>query len=360
MAYYLIAGVVVLFTMLGLVMVFAATSIAQLHKGNSPWRIFSRQLMWAIFGGFGLWAAVSFPMRRWRRFIRPALLGSYVLALLPFMPSIGNRVNSASSWVAFGGFSFQPSEFVKLALLLAAADLLAKRHREMHDPNRTLIPVLGMAAIAAVILVAQGDLGSAIVIGGIVFSMVFIAGAPLGPVSVLGGVSGGLAVVFALSSPRRAARFTAFLDIAGHKDTIAYQTWQAMIGMANGGFTGSGVGGGSNMLGGFLPLAQSDFIFAVVAEELGLIGVVAVLGGFIVLAFGGVQAALATPDHFHRMVAGGIVGWLMVQTIINVGGVTGLLPVTGLTLPYFSAGGSSLFVTLVASGLLLNVARNVR
>jgi cell division protein FtsW len=114
------------------------------------------------------------------------------------------------------------------------------------------------------------------------------------------------------------------------------------------------------MLGGFLPLAQSDFIFAVVAEELGLIGVVAVLGGFIVLAFGGVQAALATPDHFHRMVAGGIVGWLMVQTIINVGGVTGLLPVTGLTLPYFSAGGSSLFVTLVASGLLLNVARNVR
>ena len=124
LAYYLIAGVVLVLTMLGLVMVFAATSIAQLHKGNSPWRIFNRQFMWAICGGFGLWAAVSTPMRKWRRFVGPALIGSYGLALLPFVPSIGNRVNSASSWVAISGFSFQPSEFVKLAVLLAAADLL--------------------------------------------------------------------------------------------------------------------------------------------------------------------------------------------------------------------------------------------
>lgn len=359
-AFYLVAGVVALFTMLGLVMVLSATSIAQLHKGNSPWRIFNRQFMWAVLGGFGLWAALGTPMHKWRKLVMPALFLSYGLVLLPFVPGIGNRVNSASSWVAVGGISFQPSEFLKLTLLLACADLLARRHREIHDPARALFPVLTLAAIGAGICALQGDLGSAIVVASIVIVMAFIAGAPVMPTALLSGVGGAFAMAFVMSSPRRQARFTAFLDVAGHKDTISYQTWQAMIGMANGGFTGSGVGRGANMLGGFLPLAQSDFIFAVIAEELGLIGVVAVLGGFMVLAFGGIQAALATPDRFHKLVAGGVVGWLMVQALINVCGVTGMMPVTGLTLPFFSAGGSSLFVTLVASGLLLNVARNVR
>ena len=133
-----------------------------------------------------------------------------------------------------------------------------------------------------------------------------------------------------------------------------------MISIAEGGVTGSGVGRGGTKLGEFLPLAQSDFIFAVVAEELGMIGVVAVLGGFMALAYAGVQVALATHDRFHALLAGGVVCWLVVQTIINVGGVTGLLPVTGLTLPFFSTGGSSLLATLVAMGVLLNVARNVR
>lgn len=359
-AFYTIAGVVAMFTMLGLVMVLSATSIAQLHKGNSPWRIFNRQLMWAIFGGLGLWAAFSVPMHKWRKFVFPILVGSFGLMLLPFVPGIGNRVNSASSWVSIGGFSFQPSEFLKLALLLACADLLARRHREIHDPTRALIPVLIMAAVGALICVAQGDLGSAIVVAAMVMSMAFIAGAPLGPTALFGLLGGAGSLVFVMSSPRRQARFTAFMDIAGHKDTISYQTWQAMIGMANGGFTGSGVGRGANKLGGFLPLAQSDFIFAVIAEELGLIGVVAVLGGFMLLAYSGIQVALATPDRFHKMVAGGVVGWLMVQAVVNVCGVTGMMPVTGLTLPFFSAGGSSLFVTMVSAGLLLNVARHVR
>ena len=172
------------------------------------------------------------------------------------------------------------------------------------------------------------------------------------------GILSGLA--FVASSPRRQARFTAFMDIAAHKDHLSYQTWQAMIAMAQGGVTGSGVGRGENKLGEFLPLAHSDFIFAVIAEELGMIGVVAVLGGFVALAYAGVQIALATQDRFHALIAGGIVSWFVVQAMINVGGVTGLMPVVGIPLPFFSTGGSSLFVTLTATGLLLNVARNVR
>ena len=359
-AFYVMAVVITVFTMLGLVMVLSATSISQFHKGNSPWRMFDRQLMWAAFGCIGLWCAMRVPMRRWRRLIKPALVISSVAMLLPFMPGIGDSVNGARSWVTLGSFSFQPSEFLKLVVLMACADLLAKRRDEMHDPRRTLGPVLAFGVLGAGLCLVQGDLGSAIVMAALVFTTLFIAGAPLSLVAASSMFGGVLALWFVSSSPRRQARFTAFMDIAAHKDHLSYQTYQAMIAMAQGGLTGSGVGRGDNKLGEFLPLAHSDFIFAVIAEELGMIGVVAVLGGFMVLAYAGIQVAMATHDRFHSLLAGGIVGWLVVQTIINVGGVTGLMPVTGLTLPFFSAGGSSLFVTLTACGFLLNVARNVR
>jgi cell division protein FtsW len=359
-SFYLIAVVATVLTMLGLVMVLSATSISQFHKGNSPWRLFNRQLMWAVLGAVGMWMAMRIPTHRWRRLVIPAFLVTCGLMVLPFLPGIGDRVNEASSWVVIGPINFQPSEFLKLTLLIVCANLLATRRNEMHDPMRTLVPALGLAGLACALCLAQGDLGSAIVLAAIVFVMAFMAGAPLLPMAATGAVGALGAMAFVWSSPRREARFTAFMDIAAHKDHLSYQTWQAMIAMAQGGVTGSGVGRGENKLGEFLPLAHSDFIFAVVAEELGMIGVVAVLGGFMVLAYAGVQVALATQDRFHSLLAGGIVGWFVVQAIINVGGVTGLMPVTGLTLPFFSAGGSSLFVTLTATGLLLNVARNVR
>jgi cell division protein FtsW len=159
-----------------------------------------------------------------------------------------------------------------------------------------------------------------------------------------------------LSSPRRLDRFTAFLDVLGHKGDLAYQMYQGQLAIASGGFTGSGVGAGNGKLG-YLPLAHSDFIFAVVADELGFVGSVAVVGGFGVLVWFGIQAALSSPDRFGMLLAGGIAAWFGVQAIVNLGGVTGLMPVTGLTLPFFSAGGSSLFVSMAAAGLLLNVAR---
>ena len=359
-AFYLIAVVATVFTMLGLVMVLSATSISEFHKGNSPWRLFNRQALWAALGLVGMWVAMRIPMRRWRQMVVPSFMVACGLMVLPFLPGIGSRVNDASSWVVIGPINFQPSEFLKLALLLACASLLATRRDEMNDPVRTLLPVLGLAIIACGLCLVQGDLGSAIVLASIVFTMAFIAGASLLPLTTAGLFGTMAALAFVVSSPRREARFTAFMDIAAHKDHLSYQTWQAMIAIAQGGVTGSGVGRGENKLGEFLPLAHSDFIFAVVAEELGMIGVVAVLGGFMVLAYAGVQVAIVTQDRFHALVAGGVVCWFVVQAIINVGGVTGLMPVTGLTLPFFSAGGSSLFVTLAATGLLLNVARNVR
>lgn len=359
-SFYAIAVVATVFTLLGLVMVLSATSISQFHKGNSPWGIFQRQVMWAGFGGAAVWLALRLPLHMVRRSIGTVTLISLGLMVVPFVPGLGVTVNGARAWIEVGQLTFQPSELLKLTLLLQCAHLLAGRQSEPHDIGTSLGPVAVLGIVGAALCVAQGDLGSGIVVCGIVFAMVFIAGAPLAMMAVAAAVAGSVGTAFVFSSPRRAARFTAFADIAAHKDHLSYQTWQAMIATAQGGLTGSGVGRGDNKLGEFLPLAHSDFIFAVVAEELGMIGVVAVLGGFLVMVYAGVQVALATQDRFHSMIAAGVVAWFAVQTIINVGGVVGILPVTGLTLPFFSAGGSSLLVTLAATGLLLNVARNVR
>jgi cell division protein FtsW len=359
-AFYAIAVVVAVFVMLGLVMVLSASSINQFHQGLSPYRIFNKQVMWAALGLVGLWIGMRVPYHFWRRLVLPALLVSCGMMLLPFIPGIGDRVNDANAWVAIGPFSLQPSEFLKLSVLLYCANLLAKRGGEMGDPSRTLVPVMIVAIVGSGLCLVQSDLGSAIVLASIVFVVAFIAGAPLRPMAAAASMGAVGALAFVVSSPRRQARFTAFLNIAAHKDHLSYQTYQAMIALAQGGLAGEGVGQGKNKLGDFLPLAHSDFIFAVIAEELGMVGVVAVLGGFLILAYAGVQVALATRDRFASLLAGGIVIWFVVQTIINVGGVTGMMPVTGLTLPFFSAGGSSLFVTMTAAGLLLNVARNVR
>jgi cell division protein FtsW len=358
--YYVIGLIVVVFVMLGLVMVLSASSIEQFHRGFSPFRIFNRQAAWAVLGAIALVVCMRVPYLHWRRLARPMLAAALGLMLVPFVPGLGRTVNGATAWVGVGPMSFQPSEFLKLALLVYCADLLTRREDEMHDLGRTLKPTLGIGVLAAGLCLAQGDLGSAIVLAAIAFAVAFVGGAPLTPMAgaTIAGAVGTFAFVF--SSQRRYDRFTAFLDVTGQRDHLSYQTYQAMIAIAQGGPTGAGPGRGLNKLGDFLPLAHSDFIFAVIAEELGLIGVVAVLGGFLVLTFCGVQVALAAKDRFGTLLAGGIVGWLIVQTTINVGGVTGLLPVTGLTLPFFSAGGSSLFVCMAASGLLLNVARHAR
>jgi cell division protein FtsW len=358
--YYVTGLVVAVFVMLGLVMVLSASSIQQFHKGYSPWRIFNRQAVWAILGTIALYICAKVPYTFWRRLVVPGLLGATGLMMLPFVPGIGSEVNDARAWVSLGSFSFQPSEFLKLAVLLYCADLLTRRETEMHDLRRTLWPTICVAALGSGMCMLQGDLGTAIVLGAIVFAVAFIGGSPLVPMAGAGAASLGVAMLFVFSSQRRFNRFTAFTDITGNRDHLSYQTYQAMIAIAQGGTTGAGPGRGLNKLGDFLPLAHSDFIFAVIAEELGLIGVIAVVGGFVVLTYCGVQIALAARDRFGMLLAGGIVGWFVVQTIINIGGVIGLMPVTGLTLPFFSAGGSSLFVCMAAVGLLLNVARHTK
>lgn len=357
--FYVISLVVTVLTMLGLVMVFSASAITSLHRGNSPWRLFNRQLLWAVLGGAGMITAARVPYNRWRRLAPYILVGACGLMLLPFVPGLGVSVNESRAWVFIGPLGFQPSEFLKLAVLLYCTDLLTRREKEMSNLRLTLLPVIWVVVIGGGLCMMQGDLGSAIVLAAIVFATAFIGGTPLVPMILMTGAGALTTLLFVLTSQRRFNRFTAFLDITAHKDYLSYQVYQAMIGMATGGVSGTGVGNGPSKWG-YLPLAHSDFIFAVIGEELGLVGVVAIIGGFLVLTYAGIQVALVARDRFGMLLAGGIVAWLAVQAVINVGGVSGVMPVTGLTLPFVSSGGSSLFVCMIGAGLLLNVSRHTK
>ncbi|MET0143365.1 MAG: putative peptidoglycan glycosyltransferase FtsW, partial [Ilumatobacteraceae bacterium] len=355
-AYYVIGIVVAVFILLGLVMVLSASAGVEASRGNSPYHVFTRQVTWAGIGLVGMFVGMRMHLMWVRRLAIPLIVLGGVGMALPFVPGVGTTINDARAWVQLGSFSIQPSEFLKLVLVIFVADLLVRRQDVLSDVKRSLRPILFLAVGAGGACLAQNDLGSAIVMVAIILSVAFIGGVPLSPMLVTALAAAGAALAFVFSTAYRFDRFTAFLDITGHRDRLSYQTYQGFLSIADGGLTGSGVGAGNGKLG-YLPLAHSDFIFAVVADELGFVGSLAVVGGFMLLTWFGIQAALAAPDRFSMLLAGGITSWFAVQAVINLGGVTGLMPVTGLTLPFFSAGGSSLFASMTAAGLLLNVAR---
>jgi cell division protein FtsW len=247
----------------------------------------------------------------------------------------------------------QPAEVAKLGLLLFSADLLARRAHLMDDHRATLDPVLIVTAVTGALMMAQPDLGSTVVMGSIVFSVLFVAGVPLRRLTVVFSVAGAAAVTLALSKTYRRDRLLAFLDPGKDPGNTSYQINQSLMGVASGRLLGVGLGE-SRAKWGFLPNAHTDFIFAIIAEELGLLGALLVVLLFV--AWLGVRIALAAPDRFGCLVAAGITAWLLMQAFINIGGVIGLLPITGITLPYISFGGSSLLVTMAATGMLLNIA----
>lgn len=357
--FYGLVGVVSLLILFGLVMVLSSSSIVAITSGGSPWNLFRRQFTWAIFGTFALIATYRMPYHLWHRYATWALAAAFGLMFLPFVPGVGVTNNGATAWAEVGAIRFQPSEVLKVAVLVQFASLLGRRRGEMADTTRTFQPVFLVWLAASGLCVAQRDFGAAVVFTGIFLSTLFIAGVPM---RLLGVTAGGAFVASLLviaTSSRMQGRIFAFLDLEGNKAHLGYQVWQAHLSIANGGIAGVGAGEGTGKWG-YVPLAHSDFIFAIVAEEFGMFGTVAVMGSFLILLYLGVQVALRARDPFGALLAGGITTWLCLQATVNVGGVVGAMPVTGLTLPFISYGGSSLFMTMAATGLLLNVARNMK
>ena len=358
-AFYGLLIVSALLVMFGLVMVLSASSVTMLHSGRSAFGVFYRQLAWAGIGTFLMWGTFRFPYQMLKRFAPFIFFASFVAMFLPFVPGLGNSVNGARAWIGEGAWRFQPSELLKLATLIYVARILSKNRRGETDLKVRLIKVVIVLISAAGMCLLQKDLGSAIIFGAIVLSIAFVAGTSISLLTGA-GIVGGLGVWFFVNMETyRRQRFTAFLNPEANKGHWGYQVYQSMISIANGKFTGVGVGDGAGKWG-YVPLAHTDFIFAIIAEELGFIGAVAVIGLFFLFIIFGIQTALGARDVFGVLIAGGITAWFGVQAIINIGGVTGAMPVTGLTLPFISYGGSSLLVTMAATGLLLNVARHMK
>lgn len=356
MVYFSIIVVVAFFIVLGLVMVLSATSATRVGGDASPYSEFQRQVVWAVIGAVAMSIAVRVPYHRLRRFVLPLSVLTAGTMLLPLVPGVGVTINGATSWVRVGPLGFQPSEFAKLASIAFLADFYARHRDRIHQPAHGIVPLMLVAGFTTGVSFYQGDLGSAMVLGAVIMAVGLAAAVPFLHLLTL-GLSGVAAVFVAVwSEPRRFERITAYRDLEANKEDLAWQSWQGLVSIANGGMTGSGIGGSNSKLG-YLPLAHSDFIFAVIADELGFIGSIAVIGGFVALVTLGVQTALAAPDRFGSLLAGGIAVWFGVQAFVNLGGVANLIPLTGLTLPFFSAGGTSLVVSMVAAGLLLNVAR---
>jgi cell division protein FtsW len=353
--WYLLLVLVGVLVVIGLVMVLSASSVQSQRESGSTWSYFLRQAVWTSMGLGALLVTARVDYRLWRRFV-PLLLGvSMLLLLIVLVPGVGIKVNGARSWLGFGFMRLQPAEIVKLALLLFSADLLARRANRMDDSRLTLVPVLLVVGVTVVLMMLQPDLGSTMVMAAIVFSVLFVAGVPLGRLGGVFSLGAGVSLVMALSETYRRNRLLAFLDPSRDPGNTGYQINQSLMGVASGGLFGVGLGE-SRAKWGFLPNAHTDFIFAIIAEELGLVGALLVVGLFLGFAVLGVKAALHAPDRFGTLLAAGITAWILAQAFVNVGGVVGILPITGVTLPFVSFGGSSMLITMAATGLLLNIA----
>ncbi len=339
----------------GLVMVLAASDVYALRYLRSPWAIFDAQLRWAVLGSMSAFVTARLDYRIWRK-LAPAVLAVCILMLLAVLvPRVGIGGGGASRWVGYGPIRMQPSELAKLSLVLYVADVLARRRKQISNWRATVRPVLLVTAGIAALLMAQPDLGSTIVVSLIVFAMLWAAGVP-GKVMGMLAFSGIAGVLFmGWIAPYRRQRLLSFLDPWTHRLTSGFQVVESLVGVAGGHLAGVGLGASATTWG-LLPNAYTDFIFSVVATDLGLIGGVSVLAAFVAFAFAGLRIAASARDSFGALLCVGVTAWIFAQAVINMGAVIGVLPVTGIPLPFVSYGGSSLIFDMAAVGMMLNVS----
>jgi cell division protein FtsW len=357
--FILLLAVVVFLDVIGLVMVLSASSVQSLRNNGSAWEFFARQLLWLLTATGAMVGAMRFDYRRWRGLAKPALGVSLVLLALVLVPGMGITVSGSTRWLGAGSWRMQPSELSKLGVLLYCADLLARRTGKMGDWRLTMMPVLIAFGSVAVLVMAQPDMGTTLATGCIAVTLLWVAGARLSHMFLLVTSTAAVSFIVGIAEPYRRARMMAFLDPWKDASATGYQAAQGLVALGSGQWFGVGVGQ-SRAKWGFLPNAHTDFIFAIIGEELGLVGALLVVGLFVAFAVFGVRASLRAPDRFGMLLAAGVTAWIVGQAFINIGAVIGLVPITGVPLPFISFGGSALVITMGAVGILLNVARQGR
>ncbi len=354
--YYLLVGATSLLLAIGLMAVLSASSVSAYRDYGSSYYWFGRQVTWVAIGIPCAIVAAQLPHRLLRALAWPAIVFSLVLIGLT-RTSLGVTVNGNTNWLDLGPVQVQPAEVAKLALILWAADVFARKNRLLRQPSHVLVPVVPVFLVATVFVAVLGrDLGTGLVLLSILLGMLWIVGAP-GRLFALALTLLGVGVlVLATTDSERMSRLTSFTDPFKDFEDSGWQSAHGLLGMASGGWFGKGIGA-SQQKWGSLPEPHTDFIFAVLGEELGLIGTLLVLALFLAITWSGLRVATRADDPFVRYFAAGITIWLTVQTVINIGMVLALFPVVGLPLPYVSYGGSSLVPELVAIGLLISFAR---
>ncbi len=345
-----------LLTVIGLIMILSAGSISAVEGYGTSFWYFNRQTLYAVAGVAGLVIAARMPYSFWRRAAIPVLLVVLPLMLLTLHPSVGSSLYGASRWIDLGPITLQPAEFAKLLTIASAAAILSRPWKDLSRARDVFLPLGPLVLIVAGVVLLQRDLGTTLIICGSVFLVLFAAGVRLRSLLWTGLAALGVTAWFIFRTAYRRTRFLeAWLNWELDPSGAGWQLRQGLIALGSGGWFGIGLGN-SRQKWDYLPNAHSDFVFAVLGEELGLVGAVAVLFLFGVLLLAGVRIALNAPDTFGRLLAAGITGWIGLQTVINLGAVTGLLPITGVPLPFLSFGGTALVVTLAGVGVLASVA----
>jgi cell division protein FtsW len=356
-SYHLVHGSVSLLVIVGVMMVLSASSVnAYLTFGDSYFYV-KRQLLFLAVGVLGAFTIMKLPQSTLRMLSWFGVALAAILLILTYTP-LGISVNGNRNWLYLGSslFSIQPAEFAKLAMIVWGADVLARKYRLLDQPKHLLVPFLPVSVILILLVLFQGDAGTAVVMAVIAAGMLWIVGAPLRVLMALGmaGVVGVIAIF--ITSPVRMRRLAAFLDPALDINGANDQANAGMFAIASGGWWGVGLGA-SRQKWGSLPEAHTDFIFAVLGEEFGLFGSLVVLAMIGILGYAGIRIATHADDLFIRYAAGGITAWFMVQALINLAVVLRLLPIAGVPLPLVSYGGSALIANLLAVGVLLACAR---
>jgi cell division protein FtsW len=348
--------VVIALTLIGIARVFSASGMRALDTLDDPRYYLGWQALWAVLGLAGMLVAMRVDYHRYRVIAMPLLLLVVVLLALVLVPGVGVRSGGAVRWLRAGPAGLQPAEVAKLALILYLAAWLGGRRERIARPG-VMLPALAVTGLLGALVIAEPDLGTAIVLVAIAMTMYFVAGARLRVFTALVGLAGVVVAAVAIEQPYRLQRLLTVLDPWADPRGDGFQTIQSLYGLALGGLFGEGLGAGREKFG-FLPAPYTDSIFAVLGDELGLAGTLAVIVLVFVVGYRGIRIALRATDATGALLAAGITTWLVFQAWVNMAVVASLVPMTGITLPFISYGGSSLCVGLIAVGILLNVGRD--
>ena len=347
---------VTLLTALGLVMVLSASSVSAFAQYGSSFLFFKKQLIYAVVGAVLAVGAARLRYQAWQKLWVPLLGLSVALLVLVLRPSTGTTAGGAARWIPLGSITLQPSELAKLAVVTATAAILSKNIRYLDDVIVWAIPLMLVVGAVSVLIMLQPDLGTMMIISLSVAVMAFVAGVRLRTLGIAAVLGLGAGALLIMKTGYRRTRFLSFLHPFNDPRNSGWQIVQSLIALGSGHLFGVGLGA-SRQKWMYVPNAHTDFIFSILGEELGLMGELLVLALFAGLVYAGIRIALRAPDTFGRILAGGITAWLGLQALINMGAVTGVLPITGVPLPFMSFGGSSLIVSLVGVGILVSVGR---